>query len=230
MGKYFELEQRIPSEPIQSIEVARAYDASIRISTRIPMERVIARVSPFCNGGTQILDLGCTTGLLSLMLGGRYPNIKIYGIEEDRLLLQVAEENEVLAVMANSPAKVEFHYGVLSDLSDVESESVDIIVSYSSLHRWSDPVKTLQACSRICKPEGIVVICDLARDAEEGVIQFILQYISSEQDQIGFMNTLKASYTVHEIERLFKEANLSHWKVFREGVDLWIISKSLQAS
>lgn len=228
--KIFDLEQRIPcikdeKESFGSIEKCRAYDIDIRTSMRVPLARVISLLSKFCKDGSQMLEVSCQTGLLSLMLGGEYPNVNIYGIEENNLLFQVAEENCVLAALTNSPAKVEFQQGILTELP-IENDSVDVVFSYSSLHRWADPVKTLQECARVCKPDGLVLIYDLARDAEEGMISFILQYVSAGQEE--FMKSLRAAYTTSEAKKLLRDAKLENWVVSSEAINLSIASKKIE--
>lgn len=225
-NKYFDLEKRVivPDQAFASVEKCREYDLNLRSSLRLPMARVASLLSQFCKKGSQVLEVGSATGLLSLILGGQHPEVDIYGIEENTNLLQVAEENETLAALVNSPARAEFKYGDLSNFP-VEDKSVDIVYSYTVLHRFRDPLQTIKECHRVCKPGGLVMIYDLARDADEGMLFFILQYVSDEQDR--FMNALRSSFSKEEMVLMLKEAGLTDWHVVHDEVNLCISSKEL---
>jgi len=171
-----------------------------------------------------VLEVGCKTGLLSLQLSGKVPNINVYGIDESDLMLQVAEENAMLASLVSSPSIVEFQYGSPESLN-IENSSVDVVFSFSSFHSWRDPVKALKECNRVCKPDDLVYIYDLARDAEQGMISFLMQYMNKGHEE--FMSEIKAAYTLMEATNILKEANLSHWNISSEAVNIAISSKKL---
>jgi len=224
--KIFNLDSRIPivGSPLNTIDKCRAYDADIRTSMIIPMGRVVSLMQQHCKKFSNVLEVGCKTGLLSLQLSGKVPNINVYGIEESDLLLQVAEENAMLAALVSSSSIVEFQYSSLDSLN-IENDSVDIVFSFSSFHTWRDPVKTLKECSRVCKTDGLVYIYDLARDAEQGMISFLMQYMNKGHEE--FMSEIKAAYTLQEVTDILKEANLSHWEISSEAVNIAISSKKL---
>jgi len=224
--RLFDLEERVPlsKDSIDSFERAREYDLNARISMRFPLERLISLVAPFCKEGSQILNVGSQSGLLALMFGSLNPKVEILGIEENEFLLKTSEENMMLAAMVKSPAKAIFQSGSFARLP-VEDKTADIVLSYLPLFRCADPVKLLKECARVCKPEGLVFIYDIARDAEEGMISFILQYISAGQDE--FMGSLKASYTSEEVKELLKKAGLDKWVVTKEQLNLRICSKQI---
>ena len=72
----------------------------------------------------------------------------------------------------------------------------------------------------MCKPDGHIYIYDIARDSDEGMISFILQYISSGQED--FLRELRASYTVTEITEILEKAGLGDWKVTADDVNFSI--------
>jgi len=181
------------------------------------MERVVSLLGPFCKDEAQVVEVGSATGLLSLMLGSAHPNIRVLGIEENANLLAVAEENATLATIARTPAKVEFKKGKFHRLP-VLDQSADVVFSFLSLYRATEPVRLLQECARICKPDGVVFLYEMARDAEEGMISFILQYVNTGQEE--FMTSLKASYTSYEVQQLLKEAGLEGWHIVKEQLNL----------
>lgn len=224
--RMFDLEQRTPltTKKASSLEDARGFDLSARVSMFFPMERMVKIISPFCKKGSMVVNIGSQTGLLPLMLGGHNPDTKVLGIEENELFVSVAEENMMLATMIKFPGKVDFQLGCLTDIS-LEDNIADIVIGYMPLYRCGNPVNLLKECSRICKQDGFVFIYALARDAEEGAISFVLQYISAGQDE--FMESLKAAYTSEEIKQFLQEAGLSNWIVQKESLNVVISSKNI---
>jgi SAM-dependent methyltransferase len=226
--RMFDLEKRVSlaDDLVDSLEKARGFDLSARVSMRFPMERVLVTLSPFFRRGSQVLLVGSQTGLLPLILGGCSPQTEFFGIEENPYLHQVAEENLALAVLARSPARVEFRCASMTDLP-VDDREADLVISYLPLHRCSDPVKFFRECHRVCKTDGLVFIYDMARDAEEGIISFILQYVSVGHEE--FMASLRASYTTVEVQDFLEKAGLGHWPIARESLNLRVTSKEMTA-
>jgi ubiquinone/menaquinone biosynthesis C-methylase UbiE len=128
-------------------------------------------------------------------------------------------------VWANSAGDVEFEMAKLNRLP-FPDDSADIVFSFSSLHRWRRPVETLKECARICKPDGVVIIEDMNRHAEEGHITFILQFVKEGGDE--FMRSLQAAYTRDEAAELLQEAGLTDWQVVEEDLGLVISSRPLE--
>lgn len=226
LKSYFELEKRVPlvDKGVASLDDARGFDLSARVAMRFPMERILTLLAPFCKEKTQILNVGSQSGILAFMLGGVHPGVEIYGVEENEFLFEVSNENQTLAALAKSPAKTEFQRAPFTGLP-VEDDAADVVVSYMPLHRCGDPVKFLQECARVCKKDGLVFIYDMARDVEEGIVSFILQYVNVGHEE--FMASLRASYSVDEAAQILQEAGLENWQIVRESVNLRITSKTI---
>jgi ubiquinone/menaquinone biosynthesis C-methylase UbiE len=225
-NRFFDLEQRVPvaENAVQTVDRARGYDLSARISMRFPMERVVSLLSPYYKEGSQVVEVGSSTGLLSLMFGAANPGTLVLGVEENVNMLAVAEENATLATMAHTPARVEFKRGKFHRLPVID-ESADIVFSFLTLYRSSDPVRLLQECARIVKPDGLVFFYEMARDAEEGMISFILQYVNTGQEE--FMTSLKASYSSDELNDLLKAAGLDGWHLVKEQLNVRISNREM---
>lgn len=225
-NRFFALEERVPAAEnlVPTVDRARGYDLSSRISMRFPMERVVSLLSPYCKEGSQVVEVGSATGLLSLMFGAANPDAHVLGIEENVNLLAVAEENAMLATMAHTPARVEFKKGKFHRLPVID-ESADIVFCFLTLYRSSDPVRLLQECARVVKPDGLVFFYEMARDAEEGMISFILQYVNTGQEE--FMTSLKASYSSEEVVGLLRESGLDGWHVVKEQLNVRISNREM---
>jgi ubiquinone/menaquinone biosynthesis C-methylase UbiE len=221
------LSERVPqAAPHDDIDQVRFYDLGMRRSALMaykrPSDRILANVR---EGMTDLVEVGFNTGLLSLHVAGKLPDLAVSGVEENQNLVDVAEDNLTLAVWANSAGDVEFEMAKLNRLP-FPDDSADIVFSFSSLHRWRRPVETLKECARICKPDGVVIIEDMNRHAEEGHITFILQFVKEGGDE--FMRSLQAAYTRDEAAGLLREAGLADWQVVEEDLGLVISSRPLE--
>ncbi|MEJ8637056.1 methyltransferase domain-containing protein [Streptomyces sp. NPDC006475] len=219
-----DLAERVPlTQPFTDMEAVRAYDLGMRRSALMAYKRPTERVlAAHRDGMTDFVDIGFNTGLLSLHISGRLPEVAVSGVEEHNNLVDVAEDNLTLCVWSNMAGDVEFEHSKLSRLPFAD-DSADIVYSFSSLHRWRRPVETLKEAARICKPGGTVLIEDVNRLAEEGHITFILQFVKEGGEQ--FMRSLKAAYSPEQAQELLREAGLDDWHVVEEDLGLVISNR-----
>lgn len=223
----FNLEERTPlKNHFSSLTLARDYDLNMRKTALVSYQKPGTRVLKECQPGFRLAEIGVNTGLLSFYVGGKMPDATILGVEQNKSLFEVAEESLNLCQWSGMQADIEFE---LCDFTRLpfDDQSMEIVFSLSSLHQWSDAVAVLKECARICKENGIVIIEDLNRHAEEGFIAFILQFVKEGGDE--FMDALRSSYCVEEMRELLREAGLGHWIVNTEDLNLIISSRELTA-
>lgn len=231
----FSLEERVagPQVFLDNINDTRIYDIDIRISMSIPIEKTSRIIADKIKEGDKVLDAGCNTGLVALMAAMAAPACQITGIEDNSNLVTVAGENYCLASMMYGAMKnagktntvfanIDFKYSNMEKLPFPDN-SLDIVYSFARMHRWTSPVKVLKEIKRVCKKNGIIYICDTARDAHEGMVSFILQYTSRGVKE--FMEELKASYTTSEVKEMLKESGLGDLDICLDGVNMVITNK-----
>jgi ubiquinone/menaquinone biosynthesis C-methylase UbiE len=224
----FDLETRVkPFDPFDTVEKCRQYDLESRTAMIIPTQHLIGLLTPHFRPGAKILEVGCGAGLVSLRLAARHPEVEFYGIETNDSFLKVMQENLVMANLLSFKGKFSYEWGRYSRLP-VADASVDVVFSFSSLHRWPDPLLGIKECARVCKPGGLVLLYDLARDADEGMILFVLQYTGTGHEE--FMGAMQCSFTVSEMQALLKDAGLPGWQVALEGISLIVSSKPIETS
>lgn len=226
--RIFDLEKRVPrKDPFESVEQCRAYDLDIRTSMIIPMQHMMKLLAPYCVPGAKLLEVGAGSGLLSLRLASLFPACSIYAVEGNDSFLSVMRENTIFANLLNYGGRFGYEWGRYSRLP-IEEASVDVVFSFCSMSRWDKPVQAIKECHRVCKPGGIVILYELARDADEGMISFILQYTGANHEE--FMSALRGSFSVPEMEENLRELGLSGWSVVREGINLVVSSRPIDAS
>lgn len=230
--RLFSLEERKAGHQafLDDINNTRVYDVNIRVSMSIPIEKTSRVIASKIKEGDKVLDVGCNTGLVALMAAMAAPACQITGIEDNNNLVTVAGENFCLASMMQGAMKnaskgmpgcanVDFKYSNISKLPFPDN-SMDVVYSFARMHRWDNPVKVFKEIKRVCKKNGIIYICDTARNASEGMVSFILQYTGRGAKE--FMEELKASYTTFEAEEILKESGLGKLDIYLDGVNMVI--------
>lgn len=226
--RIFDLQSRVPrKDPFDTVDQCRDYDRDIRTSMIIPMQHMMKIMAPFCREGSRMLEIGAGSGLLSLRLAALFPAAEFYAVESNDCFLAVARENTIFANLLSYGGRVSCEWARYTRLP-LADDSVDVVFSFCSLNRWDKPFRVLKECDRVCRPGGIVVHYDLARDADEGMISFILQYAGANHEE--FMGALRSSFTVDEMRAGLAEAGLGDWSVAIEGINLILSSRPIDVS
>lgn len=119
--------------------------------------------------GATVVDLGCGTGrdayLLSQLVG---PDGHVHGVDMTEAQLEVARRTVDwhMERFGFSKPNVSFHHGYIEDLSalDIESDSVDLVVSNCVVNLSPRKDRVLAEVSRILRPGGEFHFSDVFAD------------------------------------------------------------------
>ncbi len=108
------------------------------------------------SGTEKILDAGCGTGTLLIMLKNLYPSIITEGLDPDEKALKIAIKKS-----KKSHTNIIFHCSTMDNMP-FESSSFDIVVSSLTFHhiQQDDKLASLKECYRILKPQGRMLLVD----------------------------------------------------------------------
>lgn len=223
--RIFDLEHRVSGpDPFTEVETCRDFDRTMRTQLIIPMQHLMKLLAPYVADAEQVLEVGCGPGLVSLRLAALHKQAEFTAVDANDRFLEVARENAVFANLVNYGGRFTCDWSHSTRLP-FEDDSFDVVFSFCAVPRWSRPAMTIAECARVCRPGGTVIVYDLARDADEGMISFVLQYSAGEADQ--FMRSLRSGYTVPEMRELLTGLGLDDWSVAREGINLVVSSRPL---
>jgi len=142
--------------------LTRFYDPAIRFTTREGAfkRRLLeqARVRP----GDRVLDLGCGTGTLSLLIKQSVPAAEVAGLDADPEILMRAR-----AKAARDGAEIRFDEGLSNDLP-YEDGAYDSVVSTLFFHHLTLHVKqqTAAEIARVLRPGGKLHVADWGRPSD----------------------------------------------------------------
>lgn len=124
---------------------------------------IVEQIDP--KPAARILDLGCGTGTLSLLLKKTYPEIQIVGLDIDPAVLEIARRKQ-----RTSGLDVAFIEGDIDSLIDEGSftpNAFDHVVSSFVFHHLSRDQKrrTLDAVLQVLRPGARLLLVDFGKPA-----------------------------------------------------------------
>ena len=152
----------------------------------------IERFSPM--QGLKILDVGCGGGILSE--GMARAGASVTGIDMGEAPLSVAKLH-----LLESQLEVEYRQIPVEALADEQAGSYDIITCMEMLEHVPDPASTIEACSRLVKPEGHLFFSTINRNLKS----YMMAIIGAEY----VLNLLPKG--THEHDKFIKPAELERW-------------------
>lgn len=128
-----------------------------------------------------ILDIGCGTATLAILIKKKYPNAQVIGLDGDSNILSIA--NKKIRVQNLNIQTI----NALSAYTPFNSNLFDIVTCTLMLHHLTDDekIKTLSEAYRILKPNGEINIADFGKAAN--IIMRFMYFIVQILD--GFKNT-----------------------------------------
>ncbi|OGS49115.1 MAG: hypothetical protein A3K68_01685 [Euryarchaeota archaeon RBG_16_68_13] len=130
--------------------LTRFFDPVMRVAFREgPMKaRLVSQMAP--RPGQTVLDLGCGTGTLAILLKQAEPRARVVGLDADRRILVIAR-----AKAAAAHVDIEWDHGMAHDLPYPDG-AFDAVVASLVLHHLSheEKVQALRDVRRVLRPGG----------------------------------------------------------------------------
>ncbi len=147
---------------IAAIDEPIIVDAWERISNwpqfRAMREMIAARVIDG-RESLRVLDVGCGSGQLALLLAQRPEVTEVVGVDLSGSLIEHARQTA-----EESGSNARFYQVDAAEMPLPDGE-FSVVVSTLSLHHWERPIDVLREIRRVLTPDGKAFIFDLRRDA-----------------------------------------------------------------
>ncbi len=138
-------------------EAARHYDFATKamsLGRDIGWKRNLVNSLPLIDQPVCI-DLACGTGDVTFMVGEKYPQGKVIGIDLTQAMLDLAKQR-------NSLEHVSFQQGDMGAL-DFPDSSADVVTGSYAVRNAPDLTQALQEIQRILKPSGTLALLDFSK-------------------------------------------------------------------
>jgi ubiquinone/menaquinone biosynthesis C-methylase UbiE len=154
----------------------------------------------------QVLDIGCGTGTLALMIKTQLPATQVIGLDADQSALATAKRKSLIAKQT-----IQFDQGMSYELP-YSDHSFDSVVSSLFFHHLSVPnkVKTMAEIKRVLKPRGRFLLADFGKPTS--LLQRVLFYPVQLLD--GSKSTGK--HVAGILPELLNESGFTHITVQQE--------------
>ncbi len=181
------------------------------------LEKYLKELGKNLNKSDLILDVACGPGNISERIAINWPYVKVIGIDGSRQMLIQAEESLKENFLKNLTYQL-IEINSIATCKQYFPLRADVLVSNSALHHFHSPCKFWDALKKLGKKRCIHFHRDLIRPSSiEKAIEIKEKYLSNSPEILkkDFFASLKASFTVDEVNQQLVNAGLSQFEVFQ---------------
>ena len=162
------------------------------------------------------LDIGTGPGQIALKLALRLSLWKVTGVDRSQKMI-----DEAIAKLVATPqatGRLEFHVADGNRL-DFPNATFDLVICNSVLHHFAEPRNLLTELARVTKPRGAILLRDLRRPSRLEYPFHVRWHGRHYDGAMGrlYRDSVRAAYTVPELQRLLDASPLRGARVFRHG-------------
>ncbi len=216
---------RVPeqsSEVTENLDDVLQYDQVMQTALAVAYAiglTVIHRARPQTAGRpTKALDLASGPGLYTLCLQTYLKYGNITGIDLSANMIDIARKN---ARERNLEAQVSFQLGDISNLAHIDSDVFDLTSFADAAHHMPDLAtvgKILREMDRVTKPDGLVMVMDLARLRTGALTEKYVGIVGANYLKMGipyfynqFRDSMYAAWTYSELETAIPRNSSRVW-------------------
>jgi len=230
-GEGIRMKERIPeSVIIEDQELVEYYSLMAKRYMGIPCKRVLKRVLARGIDEGIALDVGTGPGIFPIFLSKALPGIRFKGIDLSPVMIEAARKNAMEEGVEN---RIKFEVGSAYSFP-CGDHSIDLLLCINTLHHLDRPIDFFNEVARSLKERGSFVIVDFHRDTSPILIWLFNILWKSffkghPHAKKGFLESVRSSYTLKEIQNFLGDSKLNHWHLYTRTVEMWIESRRMNA-
>ena len=181
------------------------------------LEKYLKKVGKTLNKDDLILDVACGPGNISERIAKNWPFVKVVGIDGSKEMLNQAEKKRCKSFAKNLSYELIEINSIATDEQHFPIKA-DVLVSNSALHHFHDPYRFWDALKKIGKNKCIHIHRDLIRPISiQKAFELKEKHLSTSPEILknDFYASLKASFTVDEVNQQLVNSGLSQLEVFQ---------------
>ena len=181
------------------------------------LQKYLKKVGKTLNKNDFILDVACGPGNISRRIAETWPFVKVVGIDGSKEMLKVAEKKLCESFTVN----LTYELIEINSIATGEKHfpcKADVLVSNSALHHFHDPFRFWEALKKLGKNQCIHIHRDLIRPTSiEKALEIKEKHLPDSPEVLknDFYQSLKASFTVEEVNQQLVNSGLSQLEVFQ---------------
>lgn len=210
------------SEVTENLDDVLQYDQVMQTALAVAYAvglTVVHRARPQSTGRpTRAIDLASGPGLYTLCLQTHLKYGNITGIDLSPAMVGVAQKN---ARDLKLDGQVSFQRGDITDLAGIKDDSFDLSSFTDAAHHMPDLAtvgKVLSEMDRVTKPDGLVMVMDLARLRTGALTENYVETIGANYLKMGipyfynqFRDSMYAAWTYSELETAIPKQSRRVW-------------------
>ena len=183
----------------------------------IGLQKYLKKSGITINKSNLIFDVACGPGNISERIAANWPFIKVVGIDGSNEMLVHAKKNLKESCLNNLSYEL-IDINSIATGKEYFQPKADVLVSNSGLHHFHCPHRFWDGLKKLGKKKCIHFHRDLIRPCSiEKAFEIKEKYLSNSPDILkkDFFASLKASFTVNEVNQQLVNASLSQLEVFQ---------------
>jgi ubiquinone/menaquinone biosynthesis C-methylase UbiE len=167
---------------------------------------------------SKALDLACGPAHYTLCLHSYLGYRDVTGVDLAANMIKIAQQN---ARAKNLEGRISFQLGDITDLKQVEDDCFDLSSFTDAAHHMDDLGKVgkiLAEMDRVTKPDGLVMLMDLARLRTEALTEKYVNFLGGDYIARGlpnffndFRNSMYAAWTYSELQTAIPRDSRRVW-------------------
>lgn len=208
---------------------AEEYDNATQDRLTSAHSLVLSKLSKVIPEKGAVLEVGCGPGTLLTKMAGMFPESSFIGVDLSETMLSIASK----AIANKKLNNIEVKKWDMYEVGELE-QTYDVVVISLTLHHCESEAgarKLINQCTKILKPNGVLLIFDMIRPKTDGLAIWIADTFGKgggdylHQDCLA---SLRAGFTFLELNKILQKSNLKNYEhiVQTFGVYQFVFTKT----